>query len=326
MKKTILSLCIFSSLLFSGCQGETENTASVDSAHTPEALSVITSFYPLEFFTTEIVGKNANVLNLAGDQSPHSYKISPQDRVKLAKADLVIYQGLGLESWTEDIIPELTKKNIATVEASHGLSLLETEKDAHDEHEDEEHEEYEEHDDEHEDEHDHGKFDPHTWLDPVLAQEIAKQIAKNLIALDPKNTKEYEQNLAVLLQKLQTLDAEYVSALANCTQSEALVSHNAFGYLQARYAFTLHPIAGLSPTDEPSAKLIADLKKEVEQEGITHVLTEQNNIQAYAQMIAAETGLQMEPINPMGTTPVEGDYFSVSRSNLSALSSAFGCQ
>lgn len=339
MKYSFLLFSLLFSVVLTGCnQAEEQKTPAAKTTNENDAqpvakekVSVITSFYALAFFAEQIAGDNAKVMNLAGAQDPHSYKISPQDRVLLSNADLVIYQGVGLESWTEDVIPELEAKNVAVLEASHDLELK-----PHSEHEDEDHEEgYDDHDDEHEDEHydeeghdehDHGEFDPHTWLDPVLAQTIVEHITEELIAIDEKNAAAYTKNAEELIQKLATLDAEYKNALANCTQEEALVSHNAFGYLEARYGFELHPIAGISPADEPSAKLLAELKNIAETEGVTHILTEENNVKKYAETLAAETGLHMKSINPMGITPSEGNYFDVSRNNLATLSEALSCQ
>lgn len=302
MKKIILSSLILSSLIFSGCQIG-ENTISPIPENN-DKISVITSFYPLAFFTEEIAGGHAVVTNLSGSQSPHAYKISPRDRANLSNADLIIYQGIGLESWTEDLIPELEKNGIAIVEASHDLELKKRK----------EHDEYDEE-----------EYDPHTWLDPILAQQTADNIAEKLIEIDPENTADYQKNLQNLKSRLQNLDMLYKESLSNCSQ-EALVSHNALEYLEKRYNFDLHPIAGISPSDEPSAKLLAELKELVEHEKITHILTEENNVKKYAQMLSNETGLQMDSINPMGTTPKNGNYFDVSEKNISILHKALQCQ
>lgn len=356
MKKILFSLLLFSTAIFAGCQNQ-ETPSSPSESHQatheaslsttpkekPEPLSVVTSFYPLAFFAEQIAGENAHVINLTGAQDPHTYKLTPKDRVKLEKADLVIYQGVGIENWTEDVIPELEEKNIAVLEASHDLNLLKNQEERHDEHEEdkehddhneENHEEHaeDEHENEHEDkehhdhdEHNHGEFDPHTWLDPILAKQIATEITEQLIAIDPENTASYQENLNTLKTKLQTLDTEYKTSLSNCKR-EALVSHNAFGYLENRYNFELHPIAGLAPSDEPSAKILAELKEIAEHDDVTHILTEENGVKKYAETLASETGITLIQINPMGVAPSDGNYFEVSRKNLDALKTAMGCQ
>jgi zinc transport system substrate-binding protein len=310
MKKIFISIISIFTMVFAGCHFAEESTKNNNS------ISVVTSFYPLAFFTKEIAGDYAQVSNISGNKSPHSYKLSPKDRASLSKADLVIYQGIGLESWTEDTIPELEKNGIKVLEASHDLKLNkrheETEEDNH---------EVDEHDD-----HKHGEFDPHTWLDPILAKQISEEITEKLIEIDPKNKNEYKDNLSKLVIKLDNLDKEYNNYITNCINESAIVSHDAFGYLEKRYNFELHPISGISPNDEPSVKIIAELKNIVKQEKITHILTEKNNIEKYSKTISKETGLEILSIDPMGITPKNSDYFKTSKENILSISKALKCQ
>ena len=317
LRLSVFFVALFSVFFFSGCQNKENNTDE-------NKISVITSFYPLAFFAQEIAGDNANVINLSGNKSPHSYKISTQDRVKLSQADLVIYQGIGLESWTQDIIPELQKDGVSVLEASHGLHISPRTEEHKNEHEDDEHDEHNEHN-KHEEDH-HGEFDPHTWIDPVLAQEMAKNIANSLIEIDSQNAQEYKNNLKILIEKLEILDAQYQSGLKNCVQKKAFISHNAFGYLEKRYNFELFPIAGLSPSDEPSAKLLAELQDIAQTQNITHILTEENNVKKYAELLSREVKTTMLSIDPMGKKPATNNYFQTSRNNLHSLSTAFQCQ
>ncbi len=307
-RKPALSLLLFSCVVLSGCQNIKETSSELSSAPPSEnKLSVVTSFYPLAFFAQEIAGNTADVINLSGGKSPHSYTISPHDRVKLSHADIVIYQGIGLETWTTDSIPTLQADGVTVLEASRGLSLNKNEHDNHDEHQTE-------------------GFDPHIWIDPIVAQKIAENIAQILIEKKPQNSQIYRQNLTILTEKLKNLDAQYQSQLKNCVQKKAFISHDAFGYLEKRYNFELFPIAGMSPSDTPSAKLIAELQNIAKTQAITHILTEENMVKKYATLLSKESGIQMLSINPMGTKPNTGDYFSTAKNNLQSLSTAFQCQ
>lgn len=317
MRYSFLLFSLLFSVVITGCNQGAEQKTSVPKT-AMEKINVVTSFYPLAFFTQEIAGEHANVINLSGNQSPHSYKISPHDRVLLSNADLVIYQGIGLEPWAEDIIPELKQKNIAVLQATKNLNIqkmaekyagLDEDESNHDEHKN-----------------NNEELNPHTWLDPILAQKMAQNISQKLIEIDPKNAKEYTKNTEHLIQKLKTLDAEYKTTLAHCKNKKAIVSHDAFGYLESRYGFKLYPIAGVSPSDTPSAKLMAELKNVAESEHITSILTEENAVKKYVQTLARETGLQMSQANPMGSTPTTGDYFKIAKDNLKNLSKAFQCQ
>ena len=96
------------------------------------------------------------------------------------------------------------------------------------------------------------------------------------------------------------LDQAFKTGLANCANKEFIISHDAYGYLVRRYGFKVHTIAGFSPHDEPSAKILAELKKEAEEEGITHILIEENNVRRFADTLARETGLMTLSANPLG--------------------------
>lgn len=299
---------------------------------------IVTSFYPLEYFVSEIVGDTVEVVNIGKNNDPHEFTPSAKDIVTMQEAALVVLQGAGLESWSEDVEHQLEEAGVPVFVANERLALYERKEDLHEDHENHEHEEEEhdvhEQDHDHEDEHghddghdhDHGAYDPHTWLDPVLAAETVGYLTEEIVALYPEYKSVYEANAQMLIQKLSELDAAYSAALSPevCSVDEALVSHNAFGYIARRYGFTMHPIAGISTQDKPSAKLLAELKEEAE-DGVLAVLTEENSVKKYAETVAQETGIMLIPINALPTGFQGGDYIDGMRSNLESLTKAYGC-
>lgn len=62
------------------------------------------------------------------------------------------------------------------------------------------------------------------------------------------------------------MDRKYAETLDVCQRNEVIVSHDAFRYIARRYGFTTHAIAGLSTMDEPSAKILTELKEEAREE------------------------------------------------------------
>ncbi len=326
---------------------------------------IITSFYPVAFMAEKIVGEKGQVTNLAGSVDVHAYKLSPQDLVKLNQADLVVLQGAELEPWADSVIPELKDKGIAILEVSGNLELAKMEEhhdehadhhdahenqqdehahseqednhhaghqDAHEPHNDEndhaKHEEkHESHEDGAHDEHNHGEYDPHTWLDPVLAQTMVDEISEALISVDANNEATYRSNAIALKIRFAQLDHAYQQNLANCVNKKMIISHDAYGYLAKRYGFKFHSITGFSPQDEPSAKILAELKEEA-REGVTHILIEENNIKRFADTLARETGLKTLPINPLGrgTLNPQKDFFDVMNDNLNSFKEALNCK
>ena len=339
MKKLFLHFSILSSILLSACSDNAiAQQAKPSYTVAGEPKLIVTSFYPLAYMAEQVVGKKAQVINMAGSVDVHKYEPSPQDLVKLNTAHLVIYQGAELEPWTDDIIPELKAKSLPTLEVSHHLELAKIKahdehKEHHDKHEgsqkskhDESKEENKHEKDDH-DEHHHGEYDPHTWLDPVLAQKMVDEILTAVVAIDASNEALYKKNAKALKNRFSALDKAFQTNLAQCSNKELIISHDAYEYLADRYNFKAHTIAGLSPHDEPSAKILAQLKEEAK-EGITHILIEENNARRFADTLVRETGLKTLPSNPLGrgTLDPKKDFFDVMQENLNSFKTALNCQ
>ena len=331
MKATFLFISVLSFLLIACSENQapqqTPKPVKTIDSELQVQKQIIVSFYPLAFITEQIVGDKAQVTNMAGSVDVHTYEPSPQDLVKLNKADLVVFQGAQLEPWTESVIPALKAKNMSTLEVTHDIELMKMEE--HDEHENSEENgdkhvasEGEEHD-----EHHHGEFDPHIWLDPVFAQKMTNEILDAVVKVDVANKDIYEANAKALNDRLAQLDKAYQSGLTKCKNEKMIISHDAYGYLAHRYGFEFHSIAGLSPKDEASAKILAELKQKA-QEGISHILVEENAVRRFADTLARETGLGTLPVNPLGRGTLDSrkDYFDIMQENLSSFKTALNCQ
>ncbi len=317
-----------------GSENQSDQTIQIET----KKLSVATSFYPLQFALERIVGDLGIVTNIGEGKDPHDFEPTTQNMLALQKADLVVLQGADFEPWGDDVIARLEADNVPVILATADIELHEgghdhvegEHKEEHeDEHEDEEHEEddHEGHDeDEHEeDEDDHGAYDPHTWLDPVLFSEMIKHITEEIIALDPDNASTYQTNSLALQSELSELDTQYKNQLASCELDEVITSHEAFGYLAERYNFEVHSIAGLSTQDTPSVTTLAELKEEAE-EGIGAILLEENSITAYGETLARETGLETLSINPIAyIIPTGENYLTLMQKNLDTFSTALKC-
>lgn len=283
--------------------------------------TISTSFYPLQFALERIAGDRAVITNIGTGRDPHLFRPSTQTILSLQESDLVVLQGADFEPWGDAVARQLRDAGVPVLFATETLTLRE-DADSYSE----EHGAGEEHDEEHEeDHHEHGQFDPHTWLDPVLFSKTVLHLSEALTILDPENADFYTANADVLRAELTEIDAAYQTRLALCTYEEAIVSHDAFGYLAERYNISFHPIAGLSTQDTPSAVTLATLREEAA-EGVGAILLEENSIAAYGETLARETGLRTLTINPVAFIIPEGEnYLTIMSSNLDSLVSAFAC-
>ncbi len=99
--------------------------------------------------------------------------------------------------------------------------------------------------------------DPHFWLDPQRLTAVAGEIEQRLAKADAAGAATFKANLATLTGELTALDEEFRTGLASCTNKDLVTSHEAFGYLSARYGLTQVGITGLSPEEEPNPATLA---------------------------------------------------------------------
>lgn len=298
---------------------ESKDTPTKNAQTDTEKLSVVTSFYPLQFALERIIGDLGTVTNVGEGKDPHYFEPTTQDILSMQKADLVVLQGADFEPWGDDILARLLADNVPVILATANIALHEGG------HHHDENERKAGHEEETEEDHDHGTYDPHTWLDPVLFSEMVATITAEIITIDPANAAIYQANASALQSDLAMLDTEYKNRLAHCELTEVITSHEAFGYLAERYTFEVHSIAGLSTEDTPSISTLAELKEEAE-EGIGVILLEENSVAAYGETLARETGLQTLSLNPIEfIVPSDENYVTLMRSNLDTFVTALTC-
>jgi zinc transport system substrate-binding protein len=308
------------------------------------SFDIAVSFYPLQFIAETITGDLAAIYNVSEGSDPHDYQLTNQDLLNLQRSDLVIIQGAEFEPWGDDAILQLTSAEVPYILATDNLNLISLsgshsedsshKEDHHDDHaeEAESHEANEHHEDEtdhaeegHDHSHDHGDYDPHTWLDPVLMIEKVNEITSAVSTLDPENASTYRQNADSLIIELEKLDLDYQTDLAQCEINEAIVSHDAFGYLAKRYNLDMHPIAGISTNDSPSARLLAELANKANT-GVTSILSETSSVTEYAETLSRDTGLDIVPINTIAYAIPEGEnYLTLMKTNLDSIKTAYAC-
>ncbi|MEK5396157.1 metal ABC transporter substrate-binding protein [Paenibacillus sp. FSL K6-2859] len=307
----------------------------------PEAskLNIKVSFYPIYEFTKNVAGDLAEVEALipAGIE-PHDWEPTAQDMAEISDADMLIYNGAGMEGWVDQVLESVSGKSLITVEASKGLDIMEGTEEEEAEHAHEEgehvheegehaHEEGEHAHEEHSHDHDHGGLDPHVWLSPVLAIQEVRNIEAALSAAAPDNAKAFKANADAYVAKLEQLDQAFKDELKETKRKDFITQHAAFGYLAKQYGLTQVPIAGLSPEQEPSAANMSKIVEFAKEHEVKTIFFETLVSSGVADTIAKEIGAKTAVLNPIeGLTEEDRsqslDYLGIMRQNLEALKSA----
>jgi zinc transport system substrate-binding protein len=118
------------------------------------------------------------------------------------------------------------------------------------------------------------------------------------------------------------------AGLADCTSTDLVTSHEAFGYLAARYGLHQVGISGLSPDAEPSPGAVAEVAAFVEEHDVRTIYYETLVSPAVAETVARETGAGTAVLDPLESLTDESagdDYLAVMRSNLQTLQRGQGC-
>jgi zinc transport system substrate-binding protein len=110
--------------------------------------------------------------------------------------------------------------------------------------------------------------------------------------VDPEHENYYTQHWLSLEAKLEALDNEYSTGLANKGKEIIFVSHAAFGYLAHRYGFEQHGVIGLSADEQPSAATIAGLVAEMKAHQTFVIYVDPVYSTKYAQTIKTELQAQ----------------------------------
>lgn len=263
--------------------------------------SVVASFYPLAFATSQIGDGRVRVTNLTPPGvEPHDVELTSGQVAALEDADLLVYAGRGFQPAVELLA---SARGDAALDVLAEMRLRPGFGDAEEAPE----------------------VDPHVWLDPTRLAAIGDAIAGRLAALDPGNARAYRRAAAALRSRLRALDRAYASGLEGCVTNRIVTSHEAFGYLAHRYGLIQVGISGLDPEAEPSPRRVAEITELVRSEKVRTVFFESLVSPRVAQTIAAETGVRTDVLDPIEGPPEDGDYFDAMRSNLRSLREALGC-
>jgi zinc transport system substrate-binding protein len=164
-------------------------------------------------------------------------------------------------------------------------------------------------------------MDPHTWLSPALAKQMAEHMKTAFIEADPSHQTDYEANYNKLAGRLDGLAKTYKDTLSPLPHKDIVVQHDAFSYLCRDFGLTQHAIMGLTPDAEPTAQKMKEVKDFVEQKGVKYIFFEELVSDKLAKSLAKEVGVETMVLNPLeGLTKKQldagDDYFTVMERNL----------
>ena len=259
-----------------------------------EKLRILTTIAPLYSFTKNIAGDLADVDNLLpSGAGPHECSFSPADIVKVSRSNVLIKNGVDLESWLDKLMisAQTGKKEIVIADTSSGVEIIDN--------------------------------DPHIWLSPVNAVIQVKNIRDCLVKADPGNSETYRENAGLYIKRLKALDREIRDEVRTWKQREFVALHPAFTYFTKDYGLKQAAVIQETPEIEPSPKHIIDVIKTIEAAGIKAIFSESRASHKIVDTIAEDLKLRVYNLDTLETGELSKEWYEEKmRANLAVLKKA----
>jgi ABC-type Zn uptake system ZnuABC Zn-binding protein ZnuA len=260
-------VAVLAAVLAGGCAGG-RAPGPGGSAGGGGVLDVVATTTQVADFTRVVGGDRVRVTGLVkANVDAHDFEPSPADVDAIARADLVVKNGVGLEKWLDDTIKSSGFAG-PVVDASRGVPLRRVPGEGP---------------------------DPHIWQNPQNARVMAANVERALAQASPSGAATFRANLDAYTRQLTALDAEVQRQIDGLANKMLVTNHDAFGYYVERYGlvFVGSVIPSFDTTAELSGADIRELVARIKQTRVKAIFSEASLPPKTAQAIAAEAGVKV---------------------------------
>lgn len=304
--KAILSgaLC---TLLLAGCAAAEPRASGtpVSSQETEDPFLVMASFHPMLLLTRMVTdgveGVEVQCMAEANTGCLHDYQLLPGDLRNLQEADLFIINGLGMESFIQQLLDQLP--DLAVTDTSAGFAA-ELDAEASSEHAGHTH-----------------QVNGHVWLSVPYAMQQVQAICDALCAGDPVHAQAYQDNTQRALERMQALHEDLEAQLAPLADTAVVSFHDAFDWYHMTYGLNIVQTLSLHE-EEPSTRQITELVERIQAEDVAALLVEPYTQEppAVASMVERETGCPIIVLDPLTRGEEDPEaYFTAMKENVQTL-------
>jgi ABC-type Zn uptake system ZnuABC Zn-binding protein ZnuA len=273
-----------------------------------EPVKVVATYSILGDFLENVGGDLVDLTLLVGrDGDAHAYEPTPQDSVAIADAALVFENGLGFETWLDDLFAA-SGSSAARVVVSDGIAVRTMQGGE-----------------------EPSETDPHLWLNPQLVMTMIDNIATALATVDPANKATYLENATAYKAELGALDKDLQAEVSSLPveRRKMITSHDSLGYFADRYGFEVIGAVISSVTTESSnanAGELAKLVDTIKATGVPAIFVENITNAALIEQVAGSAGVSVAPAlytDALGQEGTEGEtYLGMMRYNMATIVAA----
>lgn len=275
---------------FTSCSGKKDNSSN-------GKIKVVVSFNAMKEFAYAVGKDKINIINMTPNGTePHDFEPKTRDIEALVDANVFIYNGLGMESWTSKTLKSIDNRKLITVEASNGANKIKnTDAGAITE---------------------HGAYDPHLWLSLKGAELEAKNIKNAFVKADSKNKSFYEKNYNDFKNQLEELYTTYNEKFKTAKNKNFVTGHAAFAYFCRDFNLKQKSVEDAFAEGEPSTKKLSDLTSFCKKNKVKTVFVEDMVSPKVSSTLAKEVGAKVEKIYTIESKENGKNYIEAMKSNL----------
>jgi manganese/iron transport system substrate-binding protein len=268
-------------------------------------LRVVTTFTILQDMAQNVAGEAAAVESITRPGAEiHDYEPTPQDVVKAQQADLVLWNGMGLERWFERFFQRV--RGVPSAVLTDGIAPVQITEGPY-----------------------AGRPNPHAWMSPANAVAYVENIRRALSAADPANAPAYATNAARYTAQLQALEAPIRNELAGIPEAQRwLVScEGAFSYLTRDYGLRELYLWPINAEEEGTPRQIRKVIDTVRRDRIPALFCESTVSDRAMRQVAREAGSRFAGVLHVDSlTAAEGEaptFLRLLESNAATILAAF---
>ena len=290
-KRTLALVGTFTALglTLTACATDAESQPADNGDASATVIATTTQLGSVTEQITECAGGHTTTLMSTGDD-PHQFEASSAQMADMVSADLVVLNGLGLESSLQRSLENAETDGAELFEVAPQLDPIPYQEEHHHEHDDgHEGDDHAHEDDGHGDDHDHGSYDSHVWMDVSRMADGAELIGEKLA--DVTGDDAYISCGAEVAEELRATDAQVEELLSDLDSTRLVTDHAAYGYWADRYGVEISGVVipGGSTDGEPSSQDLAQLTALLDDEGADALVTAKNNPNRMIRALEDET-------------------------------------
>jgi manganese transport system substrate-binding protein len=229
---------------------------------------VLTTFTVIADMARQVGGDRVNVASITKPGAEiHGYEPTPSDLRRAAGADLVLYNGLGLERWFEQFIDQSGADSAILTEGVESIPIEGSSEYA-------------------------GKPNPHAWMSTQNARIYVENIRKALTKLDPDGAQEYKSNADRYISQIDEVQRSLAAQLDDLPAGQrALVScEGAFSYLARDFDLDEKFLWPVNAEQEGTPQQIASVVEFVRERDVPAVFCESTVSNEAQKQVARESG------------------------------------